>query len=250
MPERPYTKNYQNIMNPKIILYCFTYAGGNASFYDQLEKAISPYIQLRKMEYAGHGARHNENFYADFNELADDMYNCIKTQYTPGIPYALMGYSMGSISAIEVLTRIVLEQEMELPLHVFLAAHEPRTKMELASFSGREADEKVKERTIKFGGIPEQLLNNRAFWRMYLPIYRADYAIIGKYSFENLSMKFQIPATVFYSEQDTPFDEMSHWGEIFAGDCSFFCYDGNHFFIQEHCDEIARKIEERLGVLS
>lgn len=236
-------------MNPKMMIFGFTYAGGTASFYDQLEKALSPDIQFIKLEYAGHGVRHNENFYADFNELADDLYSYIKVQYTPGIPYALMGYSMGSISVVEVLQRIVEKREMVPPIHVFLAAHEPKTKAELINFTEEDTDELIRERTIKFGGIPEQLVQNKTFWRMYLPIYRADYTMIGKYEFEKLCMRSQVPATVFYSEQDTPLEEMKDWRKIFVKDCSFHCYEGNHFFIQEHCEEIAGQIEERLGLL-
>ena len=225
-------------------LICFTYAGGNSSFYDQLKQELSPDIELIAMEYSGHGTRHRSPFYSDFFELADDMVIQLKKCMKENDSYAIMGYSMGSISAIEVLRRL-MEESLRLPEHIFLAAHEPQTKASLADFNNEEMDELVKARTIKFGAVPEQLISNKSFWRMYLPLYRADYSIIGKYKFENLEMKSDIPATVFYSESDTPFEIIKDWKKYFVN-TDFVEYTGNHFFIHEHFCEMAQEIKKRL----
>lgn len=225
-------------------LICFTYAGGNSSFYDQLKQELLPDIELIAMEYSGHGTRHRSPFYSDFFELADDMVIQLKKYLQKNDSYAIMGYSMGSISAVEVLRRLI-EESSHLPEHIFLAAHEPQTKASLADFNNDEMDELVKARTIKFGAVPERLINNKSFWRMYLPLYRADYSIIGKYKFENLEMKSDIPATVFYSESDTPFEIIKDWKKYFVN-TDFVEYTGNHFFIHEHFCEMAQEIKKRL----
>ena len=224
-------------------LFCLTYAGGNASFFDEIEKDLEEYNVI-KLEYSGHGTRHKEPYYNSFDELSEDMYSLLKSSYTDG-EYALFGYSMGSISLVEVLRKILDRDEIPVPTHVFLAAHEPHTKAELADFSSGELDEYVKQRTIKFGAVPEVLLKNKTFWRMYLPIYRADYSLIGKYQFENLKLKTKIPATIFYSETDTPTENILQWKDYFVGECSSYNYEGNHFFIQEHHQEIADRIREK-----
>lgn len=83
---------------------------------------------------------------------------------------------------------------------------------------------------------------------MYLPLYRADYTLIGKYRFEKLDLKTGIPATVFYSETDTPLEDMELWKNYFTGDCKYYKFEGTHFFIQEHHREMAEIIREKLGV--
>ncbi len=226
-------------------LFCFTYAGGTASFFNIIEDEL-PGIDLIKLEYAGHGERHRESYYKDFNELADDMFHKLSDCYKGG-EYSLFGYSMGSITMVEVLKRI-LRSEMKLPTHLFLAAHEPHTKTEQKNFKSNELDEWVKKRTIQFGDVPEKLINNNVFWRTYLPIYRADYSIIGDYDFDNLDLKVDIPSTIFYSETDTPLAEMKRWLGFFKGDCVFHEYTGTHFFIREHYAEMASVMLERLGV--
>lgn len=231
-------------MQNKLQLFCFTYAGGTAAFFDDIEKDL-PEIDFLKLEYAGHGTRHREKFYSSFDELSDDMYRMLKEQYAGG-EYFLFGYSMGTITLVEVLKNILADSTMMKPSHVFLAAHEPHTKAELADFSSGELDEWVKRRTIMFGAVPEKLMNNKPFWRMYLPIYRADYSLIGNYRFEELDLKTTVPAAVFYSETDTPLRDMELWKQFFTGECSFHRYEGRHFFIQEHHREMAEIIRDTL----
>lgn len=235
-------------MQNRLQIFCFTYAGGSASFFNAIEKDMNG-IDVVKLEYAGHGTRNKENLYRDFDELAEDVFKDLKERYAGG-EYALFGYSMGTIALVEVLKKIMAVSDMKTPSRVFLAAHEPHTKSELLGFNDDELDEWVKERTIKFGGVPEKLLHNRAFWRMYLPLYRADYVLIGKYQFEKLNLKTDTPATIFYSETDTPLADMKLWKNYFIGDCEYHGFDGTHFFIQEHHHEMAKIIQERLGVRS
>ncbi len=228
-------------------LFCFTYAGGAASFFDLLKPYLRPSVELVGLEYAGHGSRMKENFYRDFSELVDDLYPRIcEMLHGQCEPYALMGYSMGSISAVETLKRVLSEDKLHPPVHIFLAAHEPCTKGELTGFDSGELDDTVRERTVRFGGIPEALINNRSFWRLYLPVYRADYSMIGGYDFDGLGLRTEIPATVFYSENDTPIREMEQWKRYFTGECRFVRFDGNHFFMQHHYREMAEIISERL----
>lgn len=229
-------------------LFCLTYAGGTAAFYNQLDPYIHNSIDIMKLEYAGHGTRHKEPFYKDFFELADDIYVQIKELIRPPQEYALIGYSMGSISLVEVLNLIIGRKEIPLPQYVFLAAHEPILKKELAGFTDGESDEFVKERTINFGGVPERLINNKSFWRVYLPIYRNDYSMIGKYDFDLVTLQTDIPAVVFYSPTDTRAEDMALWKKYFVGRTEFVKYEGNHFFIQQHCEEMCQIINARLQV--
>ena len=223
-------------------LFCFTYAGGTKEFFNIIEPDLDG-VDVISFDYAGHGERHKEDFYQDFDELADDMFKEVKDRIVGS--YSLFGYSMGSITLVEVLKRI-LEAGLPHPSNVFLAAHEPHTKSELLGFTADELDEWVKQRTIKFGAVPEKLLKNKVFWRTYLPVYRADYTIIGKYEFEKLNLRSEIPATIFYSETDTPLENMKQWERYF--NCDFYQYPGTHFFIQDHHADMAEVIKDKMGV--
>lgn len=225
-------------------LFCLTCAGGTAAFYTQLEKNINESIVVEKLEYAGHGERHKEPFYDDFCSLALDMYGRIKKKLKG--KYALIGYSMGCISVTEILRLIISKHEIPLPQYVFLAAHGPFSRTEVLKTID-DVDDYVKNRTIKFGGIPDRLINNKSFWRMYLPIYKNDYMLIEKYKFEELDLNTKVPLMVFYSEEDTPLSDMVEWRTYYTGNVEFIRYDGSHFFINDHCKEICVEIENALG---
>ena len=230
----------------RLQLFCFTYAGGTSSFLDEIENDL-PEIDFVKLEYAGHGARHKEPLYQNFDELADDIFPRVKEAYR-GEEYALFGYSMGTITLAEVLKRIVADGKMALPKRVFLVAHEPQTWGYLDDLSDAEVAEWVKQRTLKFGAVPERLINNKTYWRVYLPLYTADYSIIGKYKFEDLNLHVSIPVTAFYSEQDVPLAKMEKWKKYFTGEFETQCFEGTHFFIQQHHAEMAEIIRSNMSV--
>ncbi len=225
-------------------LFCFTYAGGTAAFFDVIEAHLDG-VEVVTLEYAGHGERRKEPCYQDFDALAGDMLHEVEKRLRGR--YAFFGYSMGCVTLAEI-TRRIIARGMPLPSHVFLAAHEPHTRSELQRFTADELEAWVKRRTIELGAVPKKLLNNRVFWRTYLPLYCADYAIIGKYEFEKLDLNTDIPATIFYSETDTPRKEMDLWKRYFRGDCDYYCYEGNHFFIQEHYAAMAEVIKKKMDI--
>lgn len=227
-------------------LFSFPCAGGTADFFSQLDPWFPDCVELVSLDYAGHGTRRRESLHSDFSSLADDMYAAIKRLYRPGGDYALFGYSMGSIAAAEVLSRIIQEGELPYPVRVFLAAHGPEVRGALRDFLSNEADEWVKRRTIALGGIPDKLLENRAFWRVYLPLYRADYTLLTSYDFNKLTLACEIPLTCLYGSQDVLSKDIRKWERYFQGECEFVEFDGNHFFITEHRQELVELIINRL----
>ena len=97
------------------------------------------------------------------------------------------------------------------------------------------------------GGIPEKLMNNQTFWRIYLPLYRADYTLLTKYDFGSLALDCEIPLTGLYGENDLTPEAMQVWRRYFHGACSFVRFPGGHFFMTRHCRETAALIERRLA---
>ncbi len=233
-------------MSDRKQIFCLSHVGGSGSFFKVIEDDLHGY-DVVKLEYAGHGERYNESLYDDFDELADDMYDRL-SENDNGQEYALFGYSMGCISVLEILKRIKRAPEQYSRLkHIFLAAHLPVSNDEFTRIPKDEIAVWAKEKTIRFGKLPDKLINSETFWKVYLPIYIADYMIIGKYRFENFGASFEKPATVFYSETDTRLEEMKGWRDFFIGDCEFVSYEGSHFFVLEHHEEMSKVICRKMN---
>lgn len=236
---RHYIPNCRSILN-KMQLFCFTHAGGKASFFDTIETEINQYSVV-KFEYPGHGNRYKEPFCSTFEDMVSDVLQQFENSYIGGL-YAFFGYSMGVLVLVEVLRRLI-NSKHTLPIRVFIAAHEPLPRKELSFKEDGCFDDQIKSITLQFGGIPQKLISNNSFWRLYLPIYRSDYKLIRQYMTIGVNLKTDIPATVFYSSSDTPTEKIQMWGKHFIGDCFFYEFSGTHFFIQNHHKEMAQIID-------
>lgn len=230
--------------NKKFLLFCFPFAGGTADFYNNLEKACGDAVQFIKLEYSGHGARMKEPLCHSFDELTNDLYPQVMMALDdyPEMDYSMIGYSMGSIVVFDMLMRMVNNGGNRSPWRVFISAHQPQPIRSLRNIPNDCMDGWVKERTIEFGGIDKRLFGNESFWRVYLPIFKADYRMIADYDFDGVDFSTDIPATVFYSEEDTPYSEMAEWKHFFTGDCDFVEYTGPHFFIEKYYQDMAEVI--------
>ncbi len=229
-------------------LFCFPYAGGNADFFNDLRNFVAstePDIEVVALEYPGHGYRRKEDLLTNFKDLSGDMLNQIISQLN-GDDYALMGYSMGSIVVSETLKRISNRKTIAAPKMIFLSAHEPKTFDLLSGMSVESQEHAIKERTVSFGAVPDSLVNNETFWRIYLPLYKADYGMISKYNFDNLDLKTDIDTVIFYSDTDTPYESMKQWRKYYYGKVDYYQFDGNHFFIKEHLEEIGNIVVKKL----
>lgn len=215
-------------------------AGGSAAFFGHIAADLPEY-KVTPIEYPGHGKRFSESFAANFSELADDSFRKL-CESLDCRTYALFGYSMGCIVAIELLRRI-LNSGMMPPECVILAAHALSSHSYLCGELQSLSDEAVKAITLRFGGIPEQLVRNAAFWRLYTPMYRADYELLLSYRYDS-GIKTQIPALIFYAEADTPLKDVENWRSVFTGDCHFMPMEGTHFFINDSHELMAEKIRQ------
>lgn len=231
-------------MKEKLQLFCLPYAGGTVDVFDGLAKLLENEILVSPVEYAGHGSRKTEPFYQDFAELSKDVYEKISSMRRHELPYAIFGYSMGSIAVYELLCRYLKE---ELPQYIFLAAHEaPDVEWESKKYAAYD-DEHFMDELIAFGGFEEanrKLLNNRFFRKLYFQPIREDYRLLAEYQFQDRQL---LPAdtTIFYAPKDISEKEIKSWQSFAGGSMEFIPLGSNHFFIREHAEEMAEIMRNR-----
>ena len=233
-------------MSERIQLFCIPYAGGMANTFDDLKNRLSDEILVTPIEYAGHGTRKTEACYQDFRALAEDVCVQIKEKRRCGLPYAMFGYSMGSISVYEVIRRYFSDCP---PEHIFLASHEaPDVDWEGKAYARLE-DDQFMEQLIGMGGFEEsnrKLLSNRFFRNLYFQPIREDYRLLAEYRMDERYL-LPVNTTVFYSPNDISDEKIHSWDSFDGAGIEYIPMGENHFFIREHVEQMADIIRSRLS---
>lgn len=88
-------------------LVCFPHAGGSASYYFPVSKALSSVADVQVLQYPGRQDRRTTPFVEDMDELADAVTAVLRDQLD--LPLVLFGHSMGATLAFEVAARLERE---------------------------------------------------------------------------------------------------------------------------------------------
>lgn len=229
-----------------IKLICLPYAGGSAAIYTRWNNLLDSSIKLYPFELAGRGAKHNIPYYDSFQEAVDDIAFLIEDQCTQS-EYAVWGHSMGSILAYELICSLQ-EKGIKLPVHVFFSGrYPPSVKKEDRMLHILPEDEFERE-ALKLGGIPEKLTRIKGLLRASLQTLRADYKLLETYSPSELKHKFDFNISVLAGNDDelaSPVD-MEKWKAYCGKECAFYYFDGGHFYLNKHAENITRIINETL----
>lgn len=232
-------------MDKRPQLFCIPFAGGTAESFRELGSYMEDVIQVVPLEYAGHGARRKEPFYGTFEELQRDIIRQIDRQRAPGAPYALLGYSMGSVAAYQAA---VTHSDDPYLRHVFLAAHEaPDVEWRGKKYADLD-DPAFLEMLKALGGfqkLEEKMLENRFFRRLYYQPIREDYRLLADYRLKERQM-LPVDTTVFYSPEDIPEESIRTWDRFAGKKIEYAALGDDHFFIRQYPEEMARIIKDKL----
>lgn len=228
----------------EIQLFILPYAGGSIASFKKLTDLLDPRVEVITVEYAGRGTRLKDALATSFDEMFEDAVNYCTSRRNQDIPYAVLGYSMGSVISYEMLSREKLGENLR---HFFVSAEIPprERRYELDSVTD-PTDEWLIERAKELGGLDERMLGNKRFMDLYVRPMISDFRHLFEYSYKENDKIINCDATFFYCETDTPKDIMRKWEDCISGDYEYHEFGDNHFFINSHYGEMAQVINRRL----
>ena len=231
-------------MSKDIQLFILPYAGGSVAAFKRLTSLIDEHIDVITIEYPGRGTRAKEPLATSFESLLHDAIDYCRSRRNPDLPYSIMGYSMGSILAYEVVARGALK---DMPKHIIIAAEvSPKDRaLELRKVEN-PTEERIIERARKLGGFDDRLLSNKRFFDIYMKPMMSDYRLFFQYRYSGISEKINANTIVFYCEKDTPYDDVCKWEDLIDGAFDYHEMGENHFFINQHYEEMAEIINNAL----
>ncbi len=228
----------------KLQMFIFPYAGGSVASFKRLTDLIDERVDVITVEYPGRGTRAKDSFCETIDDLIDDAIQYCCKRKNPELPYTVMGYSMGSILAYEMIARKTLPGILK---HLFIAAEvSPQDRsLELRKVNN-PTEERILERAKSLGGLDERMLKNKRFSDIYIKPMLSDYRLFFGYHFSEYAEKIRVDTTFFYCEKDTAYGDLLKWEELICGKLDFHEIGENHFFINQHYAKMAEVINKTL----
>lgn len=227
-------------------LFCFPFAGAGASVFSRWAEHLPVWIEARPVQLPGRESRLGERPLRSLAEVVGGV--------TQGMlplldrPYAIYGHSVGGLLAYAVARALCAFRP---PTWLFIGG---RRAPDVAS--GRPSrhllnDEQLVAELRRLGGTPPDLLANREWLAIVLPILRADLALSDQ---ENLSPSGAVdfPITVFAGDRDEEVcgDELEGWRRHTSGRFEICRLPGGHFFLSEDRVQLLGLIRDRLTAVA
>ncbi|GLY29444.1 alpha/beta fold hydrolase [Kineosporia sp. NBRC 101731] len=225
-------------------LVCLPHAGGSASFYLPLTRALAPAgIDVLAVQYPGRQDRSSEVPVRDLGVLADRVAEAVGA--LPGeVPLSLFGHSMGSAVGFEVARR--LSNTGRGPARLFVSGRRAPSVFGGGTVHRRD-DAGLLAEIRSLDGTAALVLQDEELMRLALPALRADYEAIELYR-ASPQDTVDCPVTVLTGDADprTPLEEVAGWATHTTATCEVQVFPGGHFYLSENVDGVAGLLRERL----
>lgn len=228
-------------------LVCFPHAGGSASYFHPMSEALSPELDVLAVQYPGRQERRAEGCVENFAELADRVHAALLRE-EDGRPTVFFGHSMGSVLAFEVARRCQ-EGAGTPPVWLIASGYPPPSLLRGGTVHLRD-DEGLVEELRSVGGTDPVYLENKHLRASILFAVRGDYTAVETHP--RSSGVLDCPLTMLVGDDDphTTVAEAEHWRDHTAGDFALRVFEGGHFYLDQHGQEVNDLVLSTVRALS
>jgi medium-chain acyl-[acyl-carrier-protein] hydrolase len=232
----------------KAKVFFLPYAGGSARVYLSWKKFFNNSIDLIPIELAGRGRRIHEPLFESMEEAVNDAFKQIHEELNDA-PYVIYGHSMGTIIAYELARKISMHGLPE-PAHMFFSGRYPPYVQTPKEQLHQLADQLFIDRIMEYEGANKEAFQIKELLDMIMPILRSDYMIVETYEHSEDILILNCDISVLNGKQDAYIQNKSveRWSECTNKICTFYEFEGGHFFINQHKEEIANIISRHFNL--
>jgi pyochelin biosynthesis protein PchC len=159
-------------------LVCLPHAGGSASYFFGLARALDPRVELLAVQYPGRQDRHAEPCVGDVVELAEQLVDVLAG--LDDTPLVLFGHSMGATVGFEVARRLAARGAP--PARLVVSARCAPSDHRSAGIHLLD-DDGVLAELRRLSGTEAAVLGDEELLRMVLPAIRSDYRAAETYRY-------------------------------------------------------------------
>ncbi|MBT2764749.1 alpha/beta fold hydrolase [Paenibacillus sp. ISL-20] len=230
----------------KCKLFCLPYAGGSATIYMRWKRHLHGHIELHPVELAGRGRRLLEPHYGSMDEMVEDLYEYLDPLLDEG-DFAFFGHSMGALIAYE-LAHAVRKKKGREPIHLFVSGTYPphaRRNLTLHLLSDARLQQEIK----LLGGTEDEVFEREELLRLFLPGLRRDLELVETHCFQSREELIPCDISVLNGKEDKATEgiNLMDWSAYGSRDCQLYEFEGGHFFINEHTEQVVSLINDVLS---
>jgi medium-chain acyl-[acyl-carrier-protein] hydrolase len=225
-------------------LFCFPYAGGNASIYRNWARAVPAEVEIVPVELPGRGNRITEPALRSLPSLISELAAAVSPHL--GREFAFFGHSMGAVIAFE-LARELRRREGAEPRCLFVSGRRAPQIPDTAPTYALP-DPEFKGELHRLNGTPKEVLENEELMTLVLPLLRADFELIQTYRYDSSSPPLNCAIAVYGGtlDHEVPPEMLWPWKELTTAGFSLHLLAGDHFFLRSHEAELLKLVREEL----
>ncbi|MFI5980666.1 thioesterase II family protein [Streptomyces sp. NPDC051555] len=225
-------------------LVCLPHAGGSASFFLPVARAMSPQTDVLSIQYPGRQDRRHEPCADSIEELAHGVVEALAPWLDR--PVTLFGHSMGAMVAFEVAR--LLEDAGTVPLGVITSGRRApsRTRPQPDLVHLRD-DRGLMEEIRQLEGTDARLLEDEELLRMILPAIRGDHRVVETYVYRpGPPLTCPVLSLIGDTDPQVTDDEAASWSEHTTGPFTKTVFPGGHFYLNSQAADVIRLISEHI----
>jgi surfactin synthase thioesterase subunit len=224
-------------------LVCLPHAGGSASFYFPVARALAPAVDVLAVQYPGRQDRRHEPHIGSLPELADRIVDALRQ--LDDRPVALFGHSMGAVLAYEVGLRLADAGRAAL-CRVFVSGRRAPSRYRDDRLH-LQSDLQILAEIRRLDGTEAAALDDPDIRGMLLPAIRSDYRAVETYRHDP-GRVLGCPVTVLTGDRDplVTLDEARAWKLHTTGPTDVVVLPGGHFYLVKQNARVLDIIVSRL----
>jgi surfactin synthase thioesterase subunit len=216
----------------------FPHAGGAAMGYRKFAQALATGGDTYIVQYPQRADRLKDPAAKTVHDLARGLF--VAGPWRDMAPLRLFGHSMGAVVAFE-FARIAESRGASVERLWASAAPAPSVVAGMPELPTSHDDLLVD--IADLGGTHADLLADDEFAELLVTAVRADYHVINRYTC-GPDVRIAADISVLGARDDlrVDADELQQWEHHTAGAFDLSWYDGGHFYLDDHIDAVAARV--------
>ncbi len=225
-------------------VFLLPFAGGNCYSYGNIVRKLKTLkINAIPLELPGRGLRLDEPLLNSMKEVINDYLSQIKN-LRDGKPYVIYGHSMGATVGFYITQILEISNDTPLALVVSGNPGPNMKKVNSIVLKGKRetpSDEELKEKLRSLGGVHEKILQEDEIFNFFKKSIRSDFMILeNDHSLQLSAKKINVPIYAMMGDNEEEVERITSWKYLTDATFEYKIFKGNHFFINNHPDEIVQ----------